>query len=415
MPHDCSSGTAPLRHRLGGLIAVGTLLMATGCVWVDHTPFGGRPGELKTAFGHEDPLEITSSVHEVEPRLDGNLRVPRFSERSRVFVWEDPVRNTIMGAEIGGSAKEFAPSRGSWQIDWTADGRKFLLTDLISAPQQGPTTTPYRATLYSLNGDAPVVIGEMSDSRGAIMPDGSGLTYTRLVNEPKSGSMMPAPDVHNRDPKRLMIRLPSQAETEEAVLNGPGLGFWSHDAQHYAYLEHRDGNPINGLDLRVYDRQTKTSALRYHIESDDLQKVMNGLSWSADNTLWFAQACQVQASASIAVSSIPVDGKAVTLSVVPISLEEGETISSLRLSPDQTRVSFETQKVVTLTDGTGKVTGPRSSGLVVASLKTGKTRRLTPRGQFLSWLPGGDELIAKTGYGPDPRYYRIAVPRAEEI
>ncbi|MOA66559.1 hypothetical protein D3C78_1933630 [compost metagenome] len=51
----------------------------------------------------------------------------------------------------------------------------------------------------------------------------------------------------------------------------------------------------------------------------------------------------------------------------------------------------------------------------MASLKTGKTRRLTPRGRFVSWLPGGNDLIVITSHDRKMRYYRIDVPHAEEF
>lgn len=414
MPDDRTSNTVLLRRLAGGLLAGGLLLATAGCVWVNPTPTRGH-GSLKLEYLHEEPLEIGGPVHELTPPLAAGVESPRFSDRSRFYVWSDSTKGMLMGAEISGAVKELAPYQGRWDIDWTADGKKFLVTDLAAPPQQGPAAIPYRTILYSPDGEAPVSLGEMSDPRALVLPDGSGLTYTRLVNEPEPSTMMPGPDLRNRNPKRLMTRLPQQAEQEETVLAGPGVGYWSHDAQHYAYLAHRDGDPVNGLDLRVYDRQSKTSALRYHIESDDLGRVMNGLSWSADNTVWLAQACQVQASASIAVTAIPIDGKAVTLSIVPVSLEEGETIESVRLSPDQSKVSFETSKTVTLTDGQGSVTGPRSTGIVVGYLETGKTRRLTSRGRVVTWLPGGDDLVAMTGYGPEPWYYRIDIPAAEEI
>lgn len=416
MPHDRSSGSAPFPRLVGGLLAGAMLLTAAGCVW-NHPTGMGRPYSAKSAFMFEEPLDIAGPIHDVSPRPDAEVGDVQFSERTRYVVWADRARKTLMGAEVGGSPRELAPIRGRWLIDWTADGQKFMLTDLSPAALDGRGTAPYLVTIYSLDGSAPVVIGEMADPRGEVLPDGSGLSLTRLKNEPSStGGIMPGPDLHNREPRRLMLRLPGQAETEEAVLNGPGLGIWSPDAQHYAYLEHRDGDPVNGLDLKVYSRATKTSALRYHIESDNLRKVKDGLSWGAENTLWFTQACQVQASASIAVSSIPIDGRAVTLAIVPLSLEAGETIGDVKLSPDKTRISIETSKVVTLTEeGGGSATGPKSAGILVASLKTGNVRRLTTRGRVVSWLPGGNDLVAATSFDSNTRYYRIDIPSPEEL
>jgi|GEM_PF-3149504 len=416
MPHDRSSGFTPLPRLVGGLLAGAMLLTATGCVWNNPTGMG-RPYSGKSAFMFEEPLEIAGPIHELSPRPDAEVGDVQFSERTRYVVWADRARNMLMGAEIGGSPRELAPIRGRWLIDWTANGQKFMLTDLSPAALDGRGTAPYLATIYSLDGSAPVVIGETKEHYAEVLPDGSGLSLTRLQNESSgNGGMMPGPDLQNRDPRRLMIRLPGQAETEEAVLNGPGVGLWSPDAQHYAHLEHRNGDPINGLDLKVYSRDTRTSVLRYHIESDNLRKVKDGLSWGAENTLWFTQACQVQASASIAVSSIPIDGRAVTLAIVPLSLEAGETIGAVKLSPDKTRLSIETSKVVTLTDEDGgSATGPKSSGILVASLKTGKVRRLTTRGRVVSWLPSGNDLVAATSFDTNTRYYRIDIPSPEEL
>jgi hypothetical protein len=399
------------------LISGGLLLAVTGCHFglpfmdrKDPSLIGGEPFP-------EEPLESGGGVHALETPTGAAAEWLRFSPHSRFYAWGDSAKGTIMGTEIGGSTRELAPFQGRWLIDWSADGQKFLVKDLAAPPQQGIPEGPYRGTLYTLAGGPPVSFGTLSDPSETLLPDGSGLSTTRRVEsaQPAPGPVMASPSPNlSQGPKRLTLRMLGQPEREEALLATPGVGYWSHDAQHHAYLAYREGDPLNGLELRVHHRQSKTSTLLYHIESDNLQKVMESLSWSTDQQLWYVATCQKAASASIAVSTIPLDGRGVNVTSVPLSLEEGESIDSLHLAPDQTRIAVVTSRVVTLSDQHGRMTGPRSTGISVVSLKTGKMRRLTPRGRVVNWLPGGNDLVASTGQ-LSPRYYRIDVPRAEEL
>lgn len=356
----------------------------------------------------EPPLELGGSIHALRPDPESALELTVAPGR-RAFAWLDRSRKKAFTAEVGGSSQALAT--GAWlSLEWSADGERLLVSDRTQESAQGKPV--WNSTLFSLDGRSPVDMGWASQYEVVrLLPDASGLVLGQVSQIGMPISALPGTE--------LSVKLPGGEPQHLARLNGPSHGVWSPDARHYAYLEYRDGEPIKGFDLRVLDRQSQNSALLYHIESDDLPKVMANLSWGPDQKVFLTASCQSGASASIAVIGVPISGQGATLKILPVSLNEEEKLASITLSPDKTMLSYETSKTITVTlpteQGTARASGPRSQGVYVASLATGRIEKITPGGRLIGWLPGNREVVCATGESENTKYYRIEVGNLQEV
>lgn len=415
-----SRGTASTRD--GRPRAAVVLLLATlvgGCSPAGFFATIGRatPSPLGGAFiggrmGQEvePPLETGGGIHAVSP--DPHLLHPAnmyFSSHSRTFLWLSDSGDTLMAAELDGQARELAPYNRSGYMAlpplWSADGRSVIIRQYPTRPRGGYAEgLPLQAFRIGLQDGASSVIGTIApDWYLDAIPDGSGIWTTR----PIEASQRP-PDVMNNEQRNLYVQLPGQAATVELAMGGPGFGSWSPDGQAFAYFEYPNQDPRQGMDLRLYDRQSKASRTVHHLDSNPFTYGPPNFQWSGRRLAFSVQAPPDWKS--LTVHSVNVDDGQSQVRTFTLPLGANDVLNKLVFSPDLEQVAYEVSETVAYQSGKASGTRHESRGIRVFSLSDSQVVSLSPRGRIVCWLPGGQDLIATTGREDDTRFYRIDVP-----
>ena len=376
-------------------------------------PLEGKSGKgdwMREAM-FEEPLALEKGTYALMPAPPARDMLPiTFSASSRHFVWigDD---DTLQLAEIDGTSRHLATLNERYAaLSWSRDGRKLLVHDKIRKHQYGvKEEIPFRATLYPLGEGEPVRLDDETPyPYYQLLPDGSGVYSYRQAdgglnfNTPEGTTLW------------LFVKPFGLPEVREFEVSPRNRGLWSADSRHYAHFVHPNNDPLKGVDLRVYDRQTKSVETLIHVESDDDIGLSETLAWTEDDRLFFAFPYESEAEPSLVVTAVPLHEPTAKISVFPLALEAGDHVRRVRLSPDCAFVAFEvTRRTVYSTEhASGAV--EKSQGVFVASIADGRVHCVAPRGTLVSWLPGSRELIVAAGYGVDKRYYRVDVQEAKE-
>ncbi len=361
----------------------------------------------------EDPLEATAAVKDLQPAPPAPESV-RFWNGSRYYTWVDASGDRVMIAEIGGAARLLTPYNRSSSFDprWTADGSKLLIIDYAKRPSGGTMpASGYRARIFPLAGGEPLLVGEGDiPPPYGVLPDGSGITRaqgTGLGSPSSPFTPTPSP-VTAAAIWRLFLRLPGEPEKVVAELPNTREGIWSWDAQEYAYVGFRDGDPLKGMDLSKWDRRTGETKTLYHLETDYFWPAQeDNFRWAVERRICFAQRVAFGATASITVASIPADGSPAEITFFPVPLSSGETLGPLLMSPDGRSVAFTKERTVQIKGPDWSAGVQQSQGIEVATWESGKIRKLTTRGRPIAWFPDSRQLVASTGSGGSRRFYVI--------
>jgi hypothetical protein len=369
-------------------------------------------GEWMKQAMYEDPLKLGGGIHTLAPAPPASESLPiTFSAFSRHYAWVGD-DDALRVAEIGGASRVLtALNTRNAVLGWSRDGAKLLVRDKIRKHQEGVAETiPFRSTLYPLSGGEAVALDDQTtDPYYSILPDGSGVYSFRQADGTPNSPALP-----EDSPLWLFVKPIGLPETREFETGSYAMGVWSTDSQRYAYFVHPDNDPLKGVDLRVYDRQTKSVETLFHVESDDLFGLSKTLAWDANERVLFSFVDGTDTDTSLVVTAIPILEPTAKISVLPITLAAGERVNQLRFSPDGESIGYEVLRNTSFTSENGSGTIGRSQGVFVAQINDGQARKVAPRGTFVSWLPGSHEVIVATGYGLEKRYYRIDVQETEE-
>lgn len=373
-------------------------------------PFAGRSRAPQPV---EAPLVLAGGIHALSPE-PGLIHPARtfFSSYSRTFIWIADSGDTLMAAELGGQARELAPYNRSGDIwlqpSWTSDGQAVIVPQFATRPHGGDTTgISLQGFLVSLRDGTSTVLGDINLSGGIeFLPDGSGISSIRVV-----GQNFPAPDVLNNVARNLFVQSPGQDARLELAMGGPGFGTWRPDGQAYAYFEYPEHDPAKGMDLKLFDRQTKASRTVYHLDSNPFLVGPPNFQWDGTRRLAFSTR-QPPNLNELTVYVVNVEEAQAQVRHYTLPLGEGEDISNGRFSPDLTQFAFDVTGTVSYQDARSRGSYPEPRGLRVMALADGRVQAISPGGRIVCWLPGGKDLIATTGREDETRFYRIDVPSA---
>lgn len=341
----------------------------------------------------EEPLPSSESVIHLEtPFQPQNLYL---SPRSRYGLWSSSGGKVDWASEL---ERIPLPASLGLPMDWSQDGSKILF-----AHYQPDGLTDWQIVPL---GDGPTIpVGPTKNAFGCkMLPDASGISFFTLLDE---RDPLAAPSM--AVPKRLYTKAPGQAACEEIEVGAPGDGVWSPDAQRFAYLETRNRDSLQGLDLKLYDRQSRTVFLLHHIESDKIALITKNLSWDEEDSLVFTLLFQDGPSSSISITRLFTDGRPAVVTSLPLPLEAGAQFNQVLLSPDRRFVAYDVLKPTAHRSGSLSGTVLRSQGIYLAALSDGSKKQLAPRGTLLAWRPDSKEIVCSTGYPRESCYYRIVV------
>lgn len=378
-----------------------------------------EPGSTPMPEVVEEPLAPGGAIAPLQPAppmLASEAERVYFGNGSPFFVWRDEPGESLMVGEVGGAIRRLGPwNHGPWGPRFADGGRHLLVEDFVSRPSDGEVTgVARRLLIYPLAGGDPIVAAELAagtaESPYDPLPDGSGLT--RLADLASGGppvAYRPTPNPAAAPAAvELVTRLPGKADEAIASLTATRHGAWSLDSRVHASVGYRNADPLQGMDIVILDRETKSSRLLYHLETDYFSPAEEGnFRWTPDGRVAFAIRFQHGASASVAVTAIPARGGAAEISLFPLRLQKDEFLGTVLMSPDAGAVAFTVMRTVWMTVAGWGLGMPMSQGVHVGDTLNGRVRKLTDRGRPLAWLPDGRHLICATGRGRHARYYLV--------
>lgn len=359
----------------------------------------------------EEPLELGKGTYALMPAPPGGEVLPLFfSAASRHMAWIGS-DDTLRLAAIDGTSRLVATLNDPLRaLGFSSDGRWLLVQDRVRKGQSGVLDAiPYRVIRYPLEEGEPVVLEEgVPAPYYSFLPDGSGVYSLRQAD----GAYDPASP--SAGTPWLFVKPFGQPEVREVEFTRRAKGLWSPTSRHYAYFAYPNNDPLMGVDLRVYDRQTKAVETLIHVESDDDYGLSETLAWQGEERVSFAFPVESEAETSLVVTAVPLHEPTAKISVFPLAFEKGDKVRGVRLSPDGEFAAFQVVRRTTYSDGFIGAEVDRSQGVFVATIADGRVHRVAPWGSFVSWLPGSREVVVAVGYGEDKRYYRIDVQEAKE-
>ena len=387
-----------------------------------HGGIGSETGPGRWPDAQETPLTLGGAIRPLEPApplLANEADAVAFGNGSAFYVWLDFSGDNFLGGQVGGDIRRLgAWNRGSFGPRFADGGGHLLLKELARRPAGGLMSgIPLRYVIYPLGGGQPVVAADLAaDAYYEPLPDGSGLTRLAVTDAGGPPAMYyPTPSPVSAPAKsNLVTRAPGGQDVVEADMPATRHGVWSLDSRHYASVGFRNADPLQGMDIRLLERGTGTSRLLYHLETDYFWPAQEGnFRWTPDLRVAFAQKLQYGASASVAVTAIPADGRPAEISLFPLRLASGESPGVPLMSGDARRVAFSVNKSVVVTGDGWSGSVPASQGVWICTTDDGQVRRVTTGGRPVAWLPDGKTLICATGRGRTVRYYLVDSDRVQ--
>ena len=357
-------------------------------------------GPLGQGDVQEPPLPLGNGIRPLMPSPESTSSgVLYFSRSSHYFLWVDSAQDHIWASHIGGSSGILAKSGQPARIDWSADGTYVAVSQGSAGPAQVLRLPPGQA--------AEEIEGFGDGVPGRLLPDVSGTWQLSVMPRegPATGWPTPGP-FSSGNAFKLSVRPVGGAEMALATLEAPASGTWSPDSRYFCYSEYPGGDRLSGIDIKVFDRQASASTRISHLDTDRLSEEDDNLVWGPDRQVYFARGARDGTSGAVTVAKVPIDSRPATLVLLPISLGQGERLRTVRLSPDFSRVAFESSRPSTASVGNSIVGYEQATGIFIADLGTGRINRVAPGGHIVSWLPGGD-LVASTGRQAQTRYYIV--------